>query len=235
MEIAIGSYLIGFVCSWFMGAAPVDFPQIDFTNNEKTEIVELKQDIQDDPEDVYSLVRLGQIYFMHNHLDQAEEVLDKAKKQEPDNPDVLAWWGSTRTKKAGAAVPWFWGIKKIYVLKDGIEAVNKAIEIAPHNPEIRYIRTKILLSLKGEYSDFDLIFEDEKYFYSLSKEDLKAIPSQLMGQINLAFAEAYVWKMESTENEQDIDYHKKILQYLNKAEQKDPSLKQKVIVVRKQI
>ena len=183
METILLSYVTGFAMAWIFGAAPQDFPQTPTSAGTNAEIAQLKQEIQDDPEDVASRVRLGQIYFFHNHLEAADQQFTKAKSMAPQEGIVLAWWGTNRAKRAGAALPWCWGICKLVSLKQGLAALDEAVALTPDDPIVRLVRVKTLTTLRGRFSDFDLVFEDERYFISQPSEKLDSLPDELTAEV----------------------------------------------------
>ncbi len=229
------SYIIGFGMSWIFGAAPADFPQTPFTAEETMEIAELKEEIQEDAEDVDSLVRLGQIYFSHNQLEDADQAFSKAKALAPEEGETLAWWGTNKTKLGGAVIPWYWGIYKIVSVKEGMSAINQAVALEPENAIIRLIRIKTLTGLEGRFSNFDLVFEDENYFTSKSSQELNEFPAGLLAQVYLALASSYAYKFnQEGKNPESFD-RQKALTYLQQAEQKDEDVREEVIKIRQQL
>lgn len=222
METVLISYLIGFAMAWTLGASPSDFPQSEPTPQETTVMAQLQSEIEEDPEEIASRVSLGQIYFFQNQLHQADQILEEAKNLAPEDAEVLAWWGTNQTKLAGSQMPWCWGICKILSLKDGVDAINEAVARAPHNPTIRLVRINTLTALKGRFSEFDLVFEDEQYFTAKTPAQRNEIPNNLMAQIYLALAKAYVWKFQ--EKSATAPYRQKALAYLKQAEEKDSKL-----------
>lgn len=237
METVLISYFIGFAVAWFSGAAPADLPETSLTSDEKEEVVQLKEDIQEDPEDVDSLTRLGQIYFFHNRVDEAGEAFDKAKALEPEEGEIIGWWGSNRTKQGGLTVPWAWGIRKIFITKEGVAALNQAIKLDPENPIIRLLRINTFVGLEGKFSDFEVIFrEDETFFTALSEEDINDIPDDIMAGVYLGLAKAYTYQASEAENESEKkSSQKRATDYLDKAEQRSNSIQEQAKEIREQI
>ncbi len=235
METILLSYVIGFAMAWIFGAAPQDFPQIPMTAENSVEIVQLQQEIQDDPEDVVSRLRLGQIYFFHNHLEAADHQFTKARAMDPQGGIVLTWWGTNQAKRAGAALPWCWGICKILALKEGVVALNEAVALAPDDPVVRLVRINTLTALEGRFSDFNLVFEDEQYFISQSPEKLDSLPEELMAEVYLALASAYFWKFKEAGKNPDSPYLRQVLAYLEQAEQKNSEIRKETKIIRQSL
>ena len=235
METILLSYVIGFAMAWIFGAAPQDFPQIPMTAENSVEIVQLQQEIQDDPEDVVSRLRLGQIYFFHNHLEAADQHFTNAKALAPQDGIVLAWWGTNRTKRAGAALPWCWGICKILALREGVVALDEAVSMAPEDPVVRLVRINTLTALEGRFSDFNLVFEDEQYFISQSPEKLDSQPEELMAEVYLALASAYFWKFKEAGKNPQSPYRRQVQVYLEKAEQKSSAVREEIEIIRQSL
>lgn len=235
METILLSYVIGFAMAWIFGAAPQDFPQTSMTAENDAEIAQLKLEIQDDPEDVASRVRLGQIYFFHNHLEAADRQFTEASAMAPQEGIVLAWWGTNQTKRAGAALPWCWGICKIVSLKKGLVALDEAVALAPDDPIVRLIRINTLTALQGRFSDFDLVFEDERYFNSQTPEKLDSLPDELMAEVYLALAAAYTWKFKEGGKHPHSPYLTLALSYLEQAEQKNTAVRKESELIRQSL
>jgi tetratricopeptide (TPR) repeat protein len=238
MNIIIISYIIGVASSLLMGAAPANFEQTSLNAEEQSEIVQLQADIQDEPEDVENHLRMGQIHFKHNNLDESGKALETAKILEPHNPDVLAWWGSIQTKRGGATFPWLWGFRKIALVKEGVEAIDEAVRKAPDNPVIRLIRINTLVGLKGRFSNFETVFEDERYFTDLSPKQHQIIPDGIWAQIDLALAKAYSWKA-GQKQKNHAEQRTKANKYLVLAEQNselgDEELRKEIFEIRKSL
>ncbi len=232
MEFALITYCIGFAVSWFTGAAPAELPETPLNAVEQAEVRELQHDLQADSEDVEGWIRLGQIHFIHNQLEEADSALENARTLDPDDSQALAWWGSNQTKRGGAAVPWFWGIRKIIMVDEGVDALNQAIAKNSNDPVARLVRINTLLALEDRFSDFDLIFEDERYFQGLLDRDPEALPSGLLAQVNLALAQAYIWKVENAEYHAFQKYQKSAQYYLDQAALLDSNLEHPVAIQR---
>ena len=235
METILLSYVTGFAMAWIFGAAPQDFPQTPTSAGTNAEIAQLKQEIQDDPEDVASRVRLGQIYFFHNHLEAADQQFTKAKSMAPQEGIVLAWWGTNRAKRAGAALPWCWGICKLVSLKQGLAALDEAVALTPDDPIVRLVRVKTLTTLRGRFSDFDLVFEDERYFISQPSEKLDSLPDELTAEVYLALAAAYAWKFQEGGRQAPSPYLQQARDYLEKAEQENGAVRKESEIIRQSL
>ena len=235
METILLSYVIGFSMAWIFGAAPQDFPQTPLTTENREEIVQLQEEIRNDPGDVTSWVRLGQIYFFHNRLEATAQQFSQAKVIAPQEGIILAWWGSNETKQAGAAFPWCWGICKIRALKQGVSAINEAVALAPNDPLIRLIRINTLTALQGRFSNFNLVFEDEQFFISQTPEMLDSLPDELMAKVYLALAAAYSWKFNEPEKNPANPYREQALAYLELAKKKNSGVRKEIEKIRKSL
>lgn len=235
METILLGYVTGFAMAWIFGAAPQDFPQTPMSAENNAEIAQLKQEIRDDPEDVESRMRLGQIYFFHNHLEAADQQFTKARAVAPQEGIVLAWWGTNRTKRAGAALPWCGGICKIVSLKRGLDALDEAVALAPDDPVVRLVRINTLTALQGRFSDFDLVFEDERYFISQTPGKLDSLPDELMAEVYLALAAAYAWKFKEGGKHPHPSYLQRVQAYLEQAEQENGAVRKESEIIRQSL
>ncbi|MBU3914054.1 hypothetical protein KKA14_00795 [bacterium] len=88
-------------------------------------------------------LELGELYFAHNDLDKAGDILSSAKNNAPQSGTVLAVLSANQAKQSGAMWDFTWGIRKLNLLSDAVEGVNKAVELEPTNflPRIYRINT----------------------------------------------------------------------------------------------
>lgn len=78
--------------------------------------------------------------------ERAEVLLLELTEAQPDDPVVTAYYGSARLMKAARTwVVW----KKGELAKEGITLMNEAVEAAPKNPEIRFLRGASTYHLPG--------------------------------------------------------------------------------------
>ena len=87
-----------------------------------------------DPDAALSLARL---LVMHNEFDAAGKLLEPLVEGSNSNPQAKVWLGVLTTKRAGAAIPWDMGIRKIYLAKKGLRLIDEAYAEAPKDFDVR--------------------------------------------------------------------------------------------------
>ncbi len=85
-------------------------------------------------------VALGQLYFTHNLIDEADAVLAPLVAAEPQNAQALAWYGANNCKKAGARGPWLMGMDKLYLVKQCLDQTDKALALAPTDFTVQMVQ-----------------------------------------------------------------------------------------------
>jgi uncharacterized protein HemY len=76
-------------------------------------------------------VALGQLYFMHNDIDRADQVLKPVVAADPKNAQALAWYGANNCKLAGRRGPWLMGLDKLLMVRECLQQVDQALAMAP--------------------------------------------------------------------------------------------------------
>ena len=85
-------------------------------------------------------VALGQLYFTHNLVDEADAVLEPLVAAEPQNAQALAWYGANNCKKAAARGPWLMGMDKLYMVKQCLAQTDKALALAPADFTVQMVQ-----------------------------------------------------------------------------------------------
>lgn len=181
---------IGNTIAWFMGAAPIDFVKIQFTNQEQQLVNELSQSLQND-DDISAQTQLGSLYSLHNQLDLANQWLEKAQQSDQQDPLVSAWLNATKAKMAGAMFDPLMGLVKTYRLHKACDNLNQAVAAQPENFEIRMIRLGTFAPTNFINCSLEQAFEDEQWFKQFFQGSGKNAPNELKMQFSLAMIKAY--------------------------------------------
>jgi hypothetical protein len=184
--------VIGNAIAWYMGAAPIDFPVMTYSAQEKSEIVLLKSELNEFKSDVALLTQLGGIYSSHNELDLAQVYLDKALALEPNNATSLAVSSANKAKQSGAMLDLSMGLYKIYTLWNACEGLNRAVEIEPNNFEVRTYRLAAFAAIGKINRYFDQVFIDEIWFKRFLENSSDNVPLELRQQFYLSMTSAYL-------------------------------------------
>lgn len=124
---------------------------------------ELEAKLQQNPNDVATLVLLGKIFHDRGVAGDEDAVekgftyLDKALQLEPSNAVVLAYRGSLWTLRGRDA---WWPFTKMKHVEKGIDELDKAVEIAPDDVKVRVVRGINSLNLPSMFKRLPTALKD---------------------------------------------------------------------------
>ena len=203
--------IIGNTVAWFLGAAPIEFPVIEYSKAEENRIAELKREIEKS-QDVDALVALGAIYSSHNELEKANNYLQQALNIDPNSPLTIAVYNSNETKRSGAMLDLGMGIYKLYWLWQACDGLNQAVSLSPDNFEVRIYRLATFAGIGKVNRYFDEVFNDEAWFLDFISKYKSNIPVELEQQFYLSMATVYL----ESKDEDSIGLAKNYLARLEK-------------------
>lgn len=216
------SFLIGNAVAWSMGAYPRDYSLKPYSEEDLTLIDELKEEIRTNPDEVDIKTDLGALYFTHNDLDKAEEILTQARQEDDSNAEALAIWSANEAKQAGAMWDFTWGIWKLNRLEDAANGLKQAVRLDPENLNVRMYRTHTILGMKRE-SSLSQIFEDEQWFLNHIKTDRNYFSEDIKQQLYAAFGGAYLHHFDfSSDKREQSESLTKAEIYLQKLDRDSP-------------
>ena len=145
--------------------------------------------IQQEPENVDLLLYLGRHYHdeggtssVKNAVKKAEDYLSRLLEIEPGHPVALVYIGSVYTMKArDTFLPW----NKMKHMKKGFSRMDKAVDLAPHHPEVRLIRGINSVNVPDMFSRLSLAMEDF--------EAIEKIQSEKSVELNSSFLLPYTY------------------------------------------
>jgi tetratricopeptide (TPR) repeat protein len=220
LSFVLSSLVIGNVIAWSMGAWPIDFELVPYTAQEQTTLADLNAELKDNPDDVALLVELGSIYSLHNDLDKASNILDKAFAQSPTEPQVLAWYSANNSKISGAMLDFSFGMYKLHTLAEACEGLSAAVEAAPNDLTIRLLRLATFANIGKINSGFEQVFDDEKWFETALNRVNNGIPGQVKSQFYLSMAQAYLTQAQSY-SAQKLEQYLSLYQAMPATQQQD--------------
>ncbi|WP_045227325.1 tetratricopeptide repeat protein [Methyloterricola oryzae] len=97
------------------------FPEIPWLPKEQQRQRELQGNI-----DFASRLELARLYFQHNRIDEASEILDPLVSEQPNNQEAKAWHAANRCKLAERRGPWLLGIDKMVLLWSCMTELERA-------------------------------------------------------------------------------------------------------------
>lgn len=137
--------------------------------------------------DADTRVALGQLYFTHNLLDQADAVLAPVVEAEPANAQALAWYGANNCKLAGRRGPWLMGLDKLYLVKRCLDQTDKALAMAPQDFVVQMVHMET-----GREVDMFGSFERAQRTRQAIEKTLaaqpEALPPEALAQFHVAAA-----------------------------------------------
>ena len=195
------SFVMGNTVAWFSGAAPIEFAPIPFSQEGEQRRSELTKILQDDPDDLEAMIFLGSLYSSHNYLDKADELLSQAIVRHPDEALALAFYHSNQTKISGAMLDLSMGIYKLHRLQQSIDGINQSVALAPEDFFVRINRLITFGFLGDINSDFDKVFEDERWLNKFVQSQGSHLPQDLMSTLYVALANAYWVKDQGAQSD----------------------------------
>lgn len=215
--------LIGNVIAWFMGAAPIDFKMVPYSQQEQKLITELKAELAQNPNDSTLQTQLGSMYSLHNQIDEAGQLLSGAFASEQDAL-ALAWLSGNQAKQAGAMFDPLMGLWKLYSLYSACAEMNRAVTMDPHNFEIRMIRLATFAPTALLNCSLDTAFIDEAWFKQYFDNQGAFAPLELKLQFKLSMSIAYA-------NAGGSDNQQKAARYMGEYQQRSQGTNQPPLVL----
>ena len=215
--------LIGNVIAWFMGAAPIDFKQVPYSQQEQQLLTELKTELAQNANDTTLQTQLGSMYSLHNHLDDAGQLLAAAVASEQDAV-ALAWLSGTQAKQAGAMFDPLMGLWKLYRLYSACAEMDRAVSMDPENFEIRMVRLATFAPTALLNCSLDTVFIDEAWFKQFFDRQGSSAPLELKLQFKLTMSIAYA-------NAGGSDNQQKAVHYMTDFKQMSQGTKQSPLVL----
>ena len=153
---------------------------------------ELQRAVQEHPNDVAALVRLARAY--HNQavagdkeaVKRAVDTAERVLQLDPGNALALAIRGSATTMRGRDAwLPW----KKLDFVEQGCDDLDKAVEMAPDNIDVRLFRAVNSLSLPDFFHRLHYAVKDLKHIRSLPH--FEQLPAELRATVFYYSGRAY--------------------------------------------
>ncbi|WDE09100.1 hypothetical protein SG34_030490 [Thalassomonas viridans] len=212
--------LIGNVVAWFMGAAPIEFKPVPYSQQEQALISELKAELAENADDPALQTQLGSLYSLHNQLDDAGQLLTAASAS-GDDATALAWLSGTRAKQAGAMFDPLMGLRKLYLLRSACSDMDRAVAMDPENFEVRMVRLATYAPTAVMNCSLETAFTDEAWFKQYFAAQGALAPLELKLQFNLTMSIAYA-KAGGSDNQQTANNYMAEYQKLSRETEQPP-------------
>jgi tetratricopeptide (TPR) repeat protein len=120
-------------------------------------------------------------------LSKAEEYLDRALSMAPDNPQILVLHGSMLVLKGrDAKLP----LMKMRYVQNGLKEMDRAVELAPKDFEVRYVRGVYALNLPDIFERSGTAVEDFECLLRMAVQAPDSLSSEQVAGIRLNLAQA---------------------------------------------
>ena len=167
----------------------------------QTEIAVFEDSLREEPENTVILLKLGILY--HNlgvegdkkAVKRAKKLFEKLLELEPKNVEALVWYGSVLTLKGRDIL---FPISKLGYVNNGIEKMDKAVELAPDNINVRMIRAHNSLNLPGMFHRIKIAITDFEHLLTLREKRQEEFSKSLLAKIFLGLGKAYSKKGDIT-------------------------------------
>lgn len=157
----------------------------------ETSGVELR--LAEDPENVTLLVAAGREYLGKAQggdgeaLTKAEQYLDRAIALAPDEPKILVLHGSVLALKGrDAKLP----VMKMRHVQNGLKEMDRAVELAPTDFEIRYQRGAYCLNLPDIFHRAGTAVEDFEHLIMMAELAPETVTAEELAGIRINLAQA---------------------------------------------
>ncbi|WP_145998695.1 hypothetical protein [Methyloterricola oryzae] len=97
------------------------FPEIPWLPREQQHLSELQGKAN-----FSSRLELARLYFQHNRIDDAGDILDSLVGEQPNNVESKAWHAANRCKLAERRGPWLLSSDKMMLLWSGMTELERA-------------------------------------------------------------------------------------------------------------
>ena len=166
----------------------------------QTQIAVFEDSLREEPENIVILLKLGILY--HNlgvegdkkAVKRARNLFEKLLELEPQNAEALAWYGSVLTLRGRDVL---FPVSKLSYVNNGIEKMDKAVELAPDNISVRMIRANNSLNLPGVFHRIEIAITDFEHLLTLREKRQEEFSKSLLAKIFLGLGSAYEKKEDT--------------------------------------
>lgn len=147
-------------------------------------VEDLERSLKKDPDNKAVLNALGRIYHDRAGLEgqsgaaeKAERFLRRFLELEPDDSSAMANLGSVLTIQAGNMGE---NMEALDLLNQGFTLMDKAVFLAPKNPEVRLVRAINSLLVPEIFGRLELAGEDFKAIEAVLAEPGRKMPTEIL-------------------------------------------------------
>jgi len=180
---------VAMVCISLLPGCSQEFPQKPWSHMDVDylQVLEAQKDFD-------SRLEIARLNFSHNLIDEADSLLSKLVKENPNDMEVKAWYAANNCKIVGRKGPWLMGLDKLYGVWVCLEDLQSALDAASDNFTVQmiYINANIEVNMFLSFDKATVLLEK-----LLTKIDER--PNLYEPTAQVAIFEAAV-KMESLRN-----------------------------------
>lgn len=130
---------------------------------------------------------LGQLYVMHNRIDEADALLSPLVATDPGNAQALAWYGANNCKLAGRRGPWLMGLDKLYLVKRCLDQTERALALAPKDFTVQMVHIETGREV-DMFGSFERARQTRDAVQRMVDAQPGAVPADALAQFHLASA-----------------------------------------------
>ncbi|PHM70615.1 hypothetical protein [Xenorhabdus kozodoii] len=136
------TFVIGNVIAWLSGAWPIKFTEIPLSEEEQAFIAtQTENSIASDAKTI------GLIYFLHNYLEKAAEVVKTEQAQGNTTTELEALSAAINAKIAGTRLDLLFGQRKLYQLKQALAQLKQTSDALPAQLDVQLLALWAFISV----------------------------------------------------------------------------------------
>lgn len=148
IQVLLITFVVGNAIAWLSGAKPINFPRLPYSSADKT-VVEQMESIPIGNISSEYAQSLGMLYFLHNHIDKAYQVLHSALGKDKHNPSLEALNAANDVKRAGERLDLLFGQVKLYELKQALHTLKTVSDAVPEQLDVQILALWAFVAVPG--------------------------------------------------------------------------------------
>lgn len=183
--------------------------------SDKDKLKSLLETYRDIPEAEKSPEDYKRLGIIHHNLavagegenaKKSVEKLQKVREQRPEDPIALAYLGSAKTLQGYYAVN---PVNKITYVNEGTALIDKAVEMAPDNVELRILRATNSRELPFFFGRYGYVKQDLNHLFELKEDTPSLFSPAALAQLYFLKAGFLRKTAEGEKQEEACDYWEK--------------------------
>ncbi|HAF2128614.1 TPA: hypothetical protein G9F27_002794 [Salmonella enterica] len=138
VRVLLITFVVGNAIAWLSGAKPIDFPKLPYAAADQTAVKQLESTPMGEMSSEHAQ-SLGMHYFLHNHLEEAHQILQSALNRDESNASLQALKAVNDVKRAGERLDLLFGQIKLYDLKQALHTLKLVSDALPEQLDIQLL------------------------------------------------------------------------------------------------